>query len=516
MSKSIYIINPKCDFPNYYTADVCAANDLTPAILVADLAIVTLAAMAPDDFTVRICDEYVEDADLSARPDFVLITGKVSQWGRMKRLAATFRQAGVMVIIGGPHASLSPDAVRPHADILVRGEIEEIYAGIFEDLRNGTWKAEYIGGKPDMRLAPVPRWDLYPNDNAFMGSVQTSRGCPFECEFCDVIEYLGRKQRHKPVQMVLAELDILYKHGYRAAFLADDNFTVYRARAREMLVALQEWNARRTDGRMRFVTQVSIDAAGDVELLRMCADAGLSQVFIGIETPNEESLRSAKKRQNLKRDLAQEIRTFVENGIAVDGGMIVGFDEDHSDIFMRQYEFAMSVPVPVFSLGALVAPFATRLHARLTKEKRLVENVGEMAEIAASPWTTNIEPLHMSRQELFDGIRWLCNSLYRADAFGTRLFDFMDSFGTAHRPEMAGGGTRPIDYDTLDLVSRLSDLGDDEARLVSGAFRRLKTKPEITALTIAALVRYAQIRHMYDQGDFWVPEISNSLLAMSA
>ncbi len=149
----------------------------------------------------------------------------------------------------------------------------------------------------------MPRWDLYPNGQALMGSVQTSRGCPFECEFCDVIQYLGRKQRHKPVGQVLAELDQLYRLGYRSVFLADDNFTVYRARAKELLVALRDWNARQTDGRMRLMSQVSIDAAGDEDMLQMCADAGLTHVFIGIETPNEESLREAKKRQNLKKNL---------------------------------------------------------------------------------------------------------------------------------------------------------------------------------------------------------------------
>jgi Radical SAM superfamily len=153
-----------------------------------------------------------------------------------------------------------------------------------------------------------------------------------------VIEYVGRKQRHKPVDLVLRAL---YRFGYRTVFLADDNFTVYRARAKELLAAIQEWNARQTDGRVRFTTQISIDAAGDTEMLEMCADAGLTHVFIGIETPNEVSLREAKKRQNLKRNLLDEIQRIVNYGISVDCGMIVGFDNDEVDIFRRQYEFAM-------------------------------------------------------------------------------------------------------------------------------------------------------------------------------
>jgi radical SAM superfamily enzyme YgiQ (UPF0313 family) len=165
--------------------------------------------------------------------------------------------------------------------------------------------------------------------------------------------------RGQTVDLVLRELDALYSFGYRTVFLADDNFTVYRARAKELLAAIQEWNARQTDGRVRFTTQISIDAAGDTEMLEMCADAGLTHVFIGIETPNEVSLREAKKRQNLKRNLLDEIQRIVNYGISVDCGMIVGFDNDEGDIFRRQYEFAMATAVPIFSLGALVAPAAT-------------------------------------------------------------------------------------------------------------------------------------------------------------
>src|ERR1041384_4790412 len=215
----------------------------------------------------------------------------------MKAIAAEFRRRGKTALIGGPYASVSPDVVRPHCDILVRGEIEDIAAKMFGDLASGDYADEYVGTRPDMRASPIPRWDLYPNDRAGMGTVQTSRGCPFECEFCDVIQYLGRKQRHKSPARVLAELDALYDHGYRAVFLAYDNFTVYRARAKELLLALKEWNDAGKG--MAFTTQVSIDCARDTEMLELCADAGLVNVFIGIETPNESSLRETKKRQNV-------------------------------------------------------------------------------------------------------------------------------------------------------------------------------------------------------------------------
>ena len=379
MRPSLYLINPAVDFPTYFGGEVYAGWGLRPATLMADLAIPTVAGMVPRDFDVRLCDENISPIEFDISADFVGITGKITQWGRMTAIAREFRRRGKVVLIGGPYASLSPEVVRPHCDIVVRGEAEDISEELFSDLRKGRWKPEYVGNRPDLARSPMPNWELYPNDRALLGTVQTSRGCPFECEFCDVIQYLGRKQRHKPVTQVLRELDEIYRRDYRHIFLADDNFTVYRARAKELLAALRNWNFRQDQVKVRFVTQVSIDAARDAELLKMCAEAGLTQVFIGIETPNEDSLKETKKRQNVGINLLDQVQHFLEHGIAVVGGMIVGFDSDRPDIFERQYEFAMSSPIPIFSVGALVAPAATPLHERMAKEGRLSSDGSEVA-----------------------------------------------------------------------------------------------------------------------------------------
>jgi radical SAM superfamily enzyme YgiQ (UPF0313 family) len=505
LAKSIYLIHPVADFPSYFSAEVFAARGLTPTIAMADLAIATIAAMAPGDFAVRLCDETVSQIDFNTSADFVGITGKVSQWGRMKSIAHEFRRRGRTVLIGGPYASLSPEVVRPHCDILVRGEIEDIAPQIFADLRSGIWLSEYIGTKPDLRRAIMPRWDLYPNDRALMGSVQTSRGCPFECEFCDVIEYLGRKQRHKPIANVLAELDELYRLGYRAIYLADDNFTVFRSRTKELLTAIRDWNAQQLDGNVHFATQVSVDAAGDVELLQLCADAGLTYVFIGVETPNEESLRESKKRQNLKKNLSEEIQRFIDYGISVDCGMIVGFDGDDLSIFRRQYEFAMATAVPIFSLGMLVAPAATPLYARLAKEGRLTP---EGAEVAAAPWSTNINPKQMTRDQLYDGIRWLCNSIYRPEAFEERATKLIHTLGSKREaldrssmPKLQ----RSVDVDAVDLIRSVRRLGPAEDKMLSSLMKKLLRNREATRHIMGDLVRYSQVRYMYECGQLWQP-----------
>lgn len=294
---SIYIINPAHDAASYHSAKSYVPGDGPGWALIGDLAIVTVAALVPAGWDIRVVDEIIEPVDLDADVDFVAITGKISQRSRMYWLADEFRRRGRAVLIGGCFASLNAEDARPHADILVTGELEDLAPRLFADLAAGTWADRYEGGRPDLRASPLPRWDLYPLERVSCGAVQTSRGCPFECEFCDVIQYQGRKQRHKDTAQILAELDVQYARGCRRIFLVDDNFTVYRRRAYALLADLATWNAARADDPVKFWTQASIDAARDPELLAACAAAGLTTMFVGIETVNTDSLRETGKRQ---------------------------------------------------------------------------------------------------------------------------------------------------------------------------------------------------------------------------
>ncbi len=506
MTKTIYLVSPSADFPTYFGAEMVQAWGFSPATAIAELSTATVAAMVPESFEVRICDENLTPVDLDVPADFVAITGKVSQWTRMREIAGAFRQRGRTVMIGGPFASLCPETVAEHCDILVRGEIEEIAAGLFSDLAGSSWKDEYVGTRPSLDLSPPARWDLYPNDRALVGSVQTSRGCPYECEFCDVIEYLGRRQRHKPIAGILRELDDLYRFGYRTVFLADDNFTVARKRAKEILVALRHWNDRREDGKVSFITQLSIDTAKDDEMLRLCAEAGLIQAFIGIETPNEESLRESKKRQNLGVSLVDQVQKFYDHGIMVVGGMIVGFDNDGPDIFERQYEFATQAALPIVTMGALVAPAATPLHERMRAEGRLL---ADGSEVAATPWSTNILPKRMSQEELLHGLQWLANNLYAPEAFVERLVRFVDRLGPRRDPKhraaerLTAGPRRSVDRDTVKVLKKLAELGPRESRMMYTLFGAVSRKPEALDFVKPAILQYAQIRHMYAHGQLW-------------
>jgi radical SAM superfamily enzyme YgiQ (UPF0313 family) len=429
------------------------------------------------------------------------ITGKVSQRDRIIELAAEFRRRGKLVIVGGPYASLNPDDIRPRADILVRGEVEEIAGRLFADIASGNWEADYEGTRPDLSASPVPRWDLY-RQRAFSGQVQTSRGCPFECEFCDVIQYLGRKQRWKEPGQVIQELNVLYQLGYRNVFLADDNFTVMRRRTRALLESLAEWNESQLGGRVEFVTQVSIDLARDGDLMAKCARAGIRNVFIGIETPNEDSLSETQKRQNLRIDLAAEVRRVTEAGMLVTSGMIAGFDHDDAGIFERHVDFASQIPVPIISFGLLVAPAATPLHARMKREGRLVghDRVG-----AGGLLDTNIRPKLMTPAQLQSGGRWLLNKLYSPGMFGRRVKAFADICGLKQLP-----GARPVPFPpmALALAKGLARSGSETRELLRLMEMLIRLRPELSSQILYCLIYYCQIRYMLNVTGIWNPELA--------
>lgn len=512
MSRRIYLVNPAHDYPSYNTSEVLAARGYRAGSPTAELNLPTLAAMAARHLEVEICDEILTEVDFDTPAEIVGVTGKISQLRRVQWVADEFRRRGKTVVIGGPHASLAPHSLRDHCDVLVTGEIEEIADDLFSDLAAGTWRDEYVGTRPDLSLSPLPDWTSYPNDRVITGIIQISRGCPFECEFCDVIPYLGRKQRHKTDEQIVGELDHLYRLGYRSVYIADDNFTATRKRAKQILVVLQEWNRRRREGTVRFNTPVSLDAAKDEEILRLSAEAGLNRVFIGIETPNVDSLKETKKRQNLRVDLLAQVRRFLDFGMAVTGGMIVGFDNDGPDIFQRQYEFAMESPIPIFTLGALVAPAQTPLYIRLESEGRLVpddpKNVMQSLH-------SNIVPVRMTREQLTQGIRWLSNKLYHPAAFGERVVRMIDEIGP--RTALQGGAgasanpaPRPVERDVNDIVAGIAKLGPDEHLMMERINRGLEREPDLRGTVNSFLFRYMQIRYMYEQENYWEPALAGT------
>jgi radical SAM family protein len=387
---------------------------------IASAAIATVAALAPRDIEVILCDEAITPIDFELDVDVVGVTANVSQALRAIDIARGFRARGKPVILGGPHVSLAPELFAEAADSLVVGEFEPVAANVFADMRRGVLKPRYLGSAADLATSPMPRWDLYPNDRTLVGVVQTSRGCPFECHFCDVIQYLGRNQRHKTDAQVVAEVQQLYDLGYNFISLADDNFTVHRKRAKSLLRALAAWNG--ADGRdfVTFATQLSIDAARDDEMLSLCHAAGLLHAFIGIESSDAANLTESKKRQNLRIDLAAEVGKVVRRGLRVEASLMVGFDHDDLGCFERQFDFAMTVPTGAFMVSVLVAPVATPLHASMVEQGRIVSDE-VMAQFPSANLITNIIPAQMSREQLYVGAKWLISRLFAPEHFYTRI-----------------------------------------------------------------------------------------------
>lgn len=517
--KTVYLINPKNDFPNYYGGEVFGHDLGRPGVAVSDLAVTTVATLMRPFFNVILCEEHVDEVDYSLDVDFVALTGKITQWSSAKRIAVRFRELGIPVIIGGPFASLSPGRVRPYADILITGELEEIAEEVFAEISSGNWRDHYTGDQVDMNNSVIPSWDLYPNHRSITGNLQTSRGCPFQCEFCDVIQYLGRKQRHKPVGNILKELDYLHKIGYRSSFISDDNFTVYRNRVKEVLSALEEWNKADSGRTHKFTTQVSMDVTRDEELLDMLNRAGFSGVFIGIETPNEASLKETRKLQNTNIDLVQEIEKLYAHGISVFSGMIVGFDHDDTSIFERQFDFAMRSSIPFFSLNYLFAFETTPLYTKLRDKGRIKPEKDRWTQ---TQFSSNVRMKSLSEDEQYYGMRWLVSNIYAPQHFGERLCRMIDLLGPA-RVQMDDSLTNrsvSITHDLIQVVRNLKKRGEAEKEMINRVMRKVREKPYVASTVWFFLFTYAQTRDMLDcqppGREMYIPdEISRPALSMS-
>lgn len=470
------------------------------------LALTTVAALTAPEVEVTIVDEAEGPVDLDTPCDVVGLTGYVTQRDRTLELARAFRQRGRLVVIGGPHASLTPDTYRDVADVLVLGEAEETWPQFVADHAAGEWSDTYLGERIDITASPRPRHDLVDFGRFHMGSVQTSRGCPFECEFCDVIIYLDRRQRHKTPQQVVAELEALYAQGYRDVFLCDDNLTAHRGRSARILDAIIEWNDANPEP-VRFVTQVSIDVARDQDtpLLERCARAGLRLAFVGLETSDPEALTEAKKHQNIRTDLVGDIHKIQRQGIQVQSGLVCGFDADDLSSFRRQYEFMQAAGTPNVAVTMLGAPEGTPLEARLRRAGRLIEEQPEgLIELAAGLFT-NVIPLQMTQDQLREGTVWLMNALYTPGAFLERVAVLAECLPDA---EQVADGPPVFPGELLGTWRRLRlafrDLGPAYAKLPHRAAKLLHGKEPVHLAT--AIIWYYNVVRLLDRWGVWLPD----------
>lgn len=400
-----------------YTAPVVGFRYTNPP-----LGIMTLAGAISPDYEVEIRDENVEKVDYHTDADIVGISGiLLAEYhvGRLVELAEFFRSLGKVVCVGGPVANLAPETVRPYCDVLFEGEGELTWPQFLKDYENGCHKDYYVQvEKIDMCAAPMPRIDLIKAEYYGAGSIQTTRGCPFTCEFCDIIIMYGRKVRAKPIEKVLREVELWADAGSELIFFSDDNFVGNRPYAKELLRALIKFNNNRAHP-LYFYTQASIDTAKDRELMQLMADANFGGMFIGIESPRKSSLAETLKVQNVHtEDLEQAVHTIQSHGMWVSGGMIVGFDHDDMDIFEEQYDFLQRAGVPFAQMSLLEAMPKTPLWERMKLSGRLLEYRKGLL--------TNIAPQNMTYQELVNGYTELIRRVYRHDAYLERYMNSLE------------------------------------------------------------------------------------------
>ena len=376
------------------------------------LGLLTIAAMFPPEYELRVVDMNVgplEDSDLEWA-DMVFTSTMIVQRVSLKTVIERCNRAGVPVIAGGPHPTTFHDEI-PGVDHFVLDEAEEIFPGFLRDLEDGTAKAMYREPrKPDVTQTPVPRFDLIDLDNYYSMGLQFSRGCPFDCEFCDITKLYGRVPRTKSPAQMVTEFDSLRKLGWKGPlFLVDDNFIGNKREAMNLLPVITEW--QKAHGYpFSLSTEASVNLAHLDELMDAMVEAGFDTVFLGIETPNPKALIKTKKPQNTSRKeedfLFHAVRKIQRKGMQVQGGFILGLDSDDEGVFDAQIEFIQQAGIPVAPIYLLTALRGTDMYERLRAEDRLLDKA-----IGTNAMTLNFKS-ELDPQTLLDGYRRVTATLY--------------------------------------------------------------------------------------------------------
>jgi radical SAM superfamily enzyme YgiQ (UPF0313 family) len=376
-----------------------------------------LAALTPSEHRITLLDENVAplDFDRLGRADIVGLTGMSVQRFRMREILRELKARNVFTVVGGPWVTVREDYFGELVDVVFIGEAEDTWPQFLQEWSSRTHASRYEQSqKTDMTQVPCPRYDLIDAKNYLFGSLQISRGCPFQCEFCDIIVTFGRRPRLKTSAQVIRELDGMRQAGMEIAFIVDDNLIGNKQAIKPVLQELVAWQ-QRLGFPFTFFAEASIDLADDAELMELLVAANIQAVFVGVETPNEDSLRETKKFQNLRNggSIVEKIRRIQHAGMEVWTGMIVGFDHDTTAIFKAQIDFVQQSNIVHAMCGMLSAIPKTPLYDRLANEQRL-----DFDDLPV--FGTNVIPKQMSREELLDGYRQVMQELNDPVAFFNR------------------------------------------------------------------------------------------------
>ncbi len=405
----LLLVNPR--FPESFWSFRWALERVLPGKRAVNppLGLATVAALCPPDWSVRIVDENIESIPLEPDVDLIGVCGMGVQFKRECEILKYYRSRGYHVVAGGSYASLCPESFGGLAHTVIAGEAEYVWGRFCADFQAGQPQALYREtGTVDLADSPVPRFDLLKLEEYTTVSLQFSRGCPYQCEFCDIIVMFGRRPRTKQPEQIGKELDLLRERGVHNVFFVDDNLIGNKKAARELMTYLADYQ-RKHGYVFRFGTEASLNLATDDELMELFRAANFTWVFLGIETPEVASLQEVKKTQNLAQDVLGAVRRIYAHGLDVFAGFIVGFDHDQVETFDRQYRFILESGIQASMIGLLTAMPKTPLYERLTREGRLVPTL-ELADNTKP--VTNVVPLHMSAVELVRGYQSLYQRLF--------------------------------------------------------------------------------------------------------
>jgi radical SAM superfamily enzyme YgiQ (UPF0313 family) len=413
------------EFPDTFWSFKHALKFIHKKASLPPLGLLTVAAMLPDQWEKRLVDlntGKLTDKDLNWA-DCAFVSAMVVQRDSASQVITRCKAAGLKVVAGGPLFSSEYDKFE-QVDHFVLNEAEVTLPDFLKDLEHGCARRIYTSTEfADIRQTPAPLWKLADLKNYASMDIQFSRGCPFNCEFCNITVLFGHKPRIKTAAQIIDELDGLYQLGWRGnVFFVDDNFIGNRKYLKEnLLPALIEWRKGKVG--MLFNTEVSINLADDEELMQLMVVAGFTTVFIGIETPNDASLVECGKKHNRKRDLVGDVKRIQRSGLQVQGGFIIGFDSDTPSIFQQQIEFIQKSGIVTAMIGLLQAPIGTRLYERLAHEGRLRGlTTGDNVD-----GTTNIIP-KMGLEVLQKGYRSVIRYLYAPENYYARIRTFLQAY----------------------------------------------------------------------------------------
>jgi radical SAM superfamily enzyme YgiQ (UPF0313 family) len=420
----ILLVYPK--HPDTFWSFKYALKFISKKAVYPPLGLLTVAALLPEQWEKRLVDMNVKtlkDKDL-AWADYVMISAMSIQKESVKKVIERCRKLGVKTVAGGPLFTAAPEEFED-VDHLVLNEAEITLPLFLEDLENSEAKHIYtIDEWADIRKTPIPLWNLVDMKKYVSMNIQYSRGCPFNCEFCNITVLYGRTPRTKTKEQIIAELESLHERGWRGGvFFVDDNFIGNKKKLkREIMPALIEWMEKKKHP-FTLSTEASVDLSDDEELMRFMVQAGFDQIFIGIESPHEESLVESCKVQNKNRDLIACVKIIQRFGLEVQGGFILGFDSDPASIFERLIRFIQDSGIVTAMVGLLNAPRGTKLYQRLVKEGRLLrDTTGDNTDLSI-----NFIP-KMNYEVLIDGYKRVLNTIYSPQHYYERIRRFLKEF----------------------------------------------------------------------------------------